>query len=72
MPREVNPCYGCNERTESCHAKCEAYALWVRARDAEYERRNVERSVQWDVNAVNGAHVAKLYKRRKKKVSGQL
>ena len=28
--RNVNPCYGCNERHEMCHALCDRYAVWAR------------------------------------------
>lgn len=28
--KNVNPCYGCNERHEMCHALCDRYATWAR------------------------------------------
>lgn len=71
MPREVNPCYGCEERDGGCHAKCECYALWQENRNGEYERRRLEMTTRWDVAAVKDSAIGKLRKRDGKKFGGQ-
>ena len=32
------PCYKCPERSAECHAHCEKWAEYEKARNAEYER----------------------------------
>lgn len=38
-----NPCYGCGDRKEGCHAKCGRYAAWVEINEARREYAHTER-----------------------------
>lgn len=29
--KDNSPCFGCDKRTATCHAKCEEYAKWQKA-----------------------------------------
>lgn len=66
-----NPCHGCPERTETCHAECERYRLWRVAKDAEYEQRRQAMLTRWDVNAVKEKYISKRRKRDDTKYGGQ-
>lgn len=72
MRKNKNPCYGCSDRAEACHARRERYGLWQKARDAEYERRKQEAAIRWDISAVRGMSIKKLRKPNGGKIGGQL
>lgn len=38
----ASPCYGCEERTETCHSTCERYEKFVLKKEAERKRRREE------------------------------
>ena len=47
MRAGMTPCYGCDDRSAECHAKCERYKTWDEARknDPGRKKREQERDV---------------------------
>ena len=47
------PCYNCEKRTDSCHASCEEYQTWAKARAETLEKRFEGRQRDWDIYGYN-------------------
>lgn len=37
------PCFGCNDRAQGCHAKCQKYAEWKAVHEQERKEEQSER-----------------------------
>ena len=60
MRSGITPCYGCEDRTAVCHAKCEMYKAWSEDRRKSIESRSGVRDANWVTNEA----IAKAYKKR--------
>lgn len=47
--RVQSPCYGCGERDERCHGRCERYAAYLEAREAQYQASRAERYARCEI-----------------------
>lgn len=56
----MNPCFGCEDRTSICHAKCEMYKVWSDDRKKSIAEREGERAAD-DVTA---RAIAKAHKKQ--------
>lgn len=46
--RKNSPCFGCDDRNETYHGKCDAYKTWSAENTAERERRNAANKEYYD------------------------
>lgn len=53
----------CADRTEACHATCEAYKAWKAESEAQRDKRNAKAAA---ANAINGVVIKRIDRWRKR------
>ena len=59
------PCYGCNDRSITCHDECKKYIEWKRERDAIHEIEVKERAFKHEFNSFKQSVVKKVRNRKR-------
>ena len=59
------PCYGCNDRSITCHSECEKYIDWKTEHDAERERIRQERELNRDFTYYKDYAIQKVRNRNR-------
>lgn len=61
------PCYGCEERAEACHGRCEKFQAWSNEHNRQREERTNYHRLAGEADRRKREAVRKYFKREAKK-----
>lgn len=66
MKRPNPPCYKCPDRDAECHAVCEKWARYEKARGEYYREKNEAGKIAHDINSIYADRIEAQRKRRRR------
>ena len=66
MTRPKPPCKSCPDRSAECHAVCEKWAEYEKARNAYYKEKNEAGTIAHDINSIYADRIEAQRKRRRR------
>lgn len=54
------PCYGCTDRSITCHDECKKYIDWKTERDAIRDKESKERALKGDISALKTSVIERV------------
>lgn len=59
------PCYGCEDRSITCHSECKKYIDWKAEHDARREQQAKERAFKQEYNDFKQSVIKKVRKNKR-------